>query len=172
MEPKIEQRTRFVMAVLIDNEWSLYHRLSSEQADSISDYPSFQRHKLTASTNSSGFSESLGQEQLKLFQQEGISIHQLRRTYEGSIQNLAEKIYHSWSSGELSVKRTWGGVQEDAETISYENSACLLPEDVLILKELENGVSSKKLVTWNVNSIRSRMNVLLQWLEKHQPDVL
>ncbi|MEC8185485.1 MAG: hypothetical protein VX208_10390, partial [SAR324 cluster bacterium] len=102
------------MAVLIDNEWSLYHRLSSEQADSISDYPSFQRHKLTASTNSSGFSESLGQDQLKLFQQEGISIHELRRTYEGSFQNLAEKIYHSWSSGELSVKRTWGGVQEDA----------------------------------------------------------
>ena len=172
MEPKIEQRTRFVMAVLIDNEWSLYHRLSSEQADSISDYPSFQRHKLTASTNSSGFSESLGQEQLKLFQQEGISIHELRRTYEGSFQNLAEKIYHSWSSGELSVKRTWGGVLEDAETISYENSACLLPEDVLILKEPENGVSSKKLVTWNVNSIRSRMNVLLQWLEKHRPEVL
>ena len=172
MEPKIEQRTRFVMAVLIDNEWSLYHRLSSEQADSISDYPSFQRHKLTASTNSSGFSESLGQEQLKLFQQEGISIHELRRTCEGSFQNLAEKIYHSWSSGELSVKRTWGGVQEDAETISYENSACLLPEDVLMLKEPENGVSSKKLVTWNVNSIRSRMYVLLQWLEKHQPEVL
>ena len=100
------------------------------------------------------------------------NIHQLRRTYEGSFQNLAEKIYHSWSSGELSVKRTWGGVLEDAETIGYENSACLLPEDVLILKEPEKGVSSKKLVTWNVNSIRSRMNVLLQWLEKHQPEVL
>ena len=88
MEPKIEQRTRFVMAVLIDNEWSLYHRLSSEQADSISDYPSFQRHKLTASTNSSGFSESLGQEQLKLFQQEGISIQDLRRTCAVSYTHL------------------------------------------------------------------------------------
>ena len=29
-----------------------------------------------------------------------------------------------------------------------------------------------KLATWNVNSVRSRLERLIAWLAKHQPDVL
>ena len=29
-----------------------------------------------------------------------------------------------------------------------------------------------KVATWNVNSIRKRLPILLDWLEHHQPDVL
>lgn len=42
---------------------------------------------------------------------------------------------------------------------------CLLPAAPAIL-------STMKLATWNVNSIRARLERLLAWLEKHQPDVL
>ena len=127
---------------------------------------------LASPTNSSPYPEMLGQDQLLLLQEEGISVRELRNGCLGSFRNLVEKIFNSWSIGELSVVRNWGRPQVEAQTVIYENSACLLPDDIILLKKEVEAVSSYKVVTWNVNSVRSRMNVLLQWLETHQPEVV
>jgi len=118
------------------------------------------------------YPELFDKDHLLLLQGEGLSVGELRNRYQDSFQKVVEKIYNSWSIGELSVMRNWGRLQEEAQTVIYESSACLLPDDIILLKKEEETVSSYKLVTWNVNSVRSRMNVLLQWIETHQPEIV
>ena len=91
---------------------------------------------LASPTNSSPYPKMLGQDQLLLLQEEGISVRELRNGCLGSFRNLVEKIYSSWSIGELSVMRNWGRPQEKAQTVIYENSACLLPDDIILLKKI------------------------------------
>jgi exodeoxyribonuclease III len=127
---------------------------------------------LNLSKNAEPFQEIFNLDQILLLQEEGISVKELRKNCQGSFQNLVKQIYKNWSSGEVSVKRNWGSPENETLNIIYENNACLLPEDVIFLKKKDETISNFKLVTWNVNSIRSRMTVLLDWLKTHQPEVI
>ena len=86
-------------------------------------------------------------------------------------EKLVEEIYRLWRSADLRVERNWNGTLDPPHKIPYSNSSCLLPDDRLYL---ENSSLNQrwKVATWNVNSIRTRLPLLLQWLKKHNPDVV
>jgi|TARA_B100000809_G_scaffold222592_1_gene231684 exodeoxyribonuclease-3 len=106
----------------------------------------------------------------KKLQQEGVPFSELRQA-SNVPEKLVEQIYRLWRSGTLRIERNWNGILDQPSNIPYSNSACLLPDDRLYL-----GTSSLlhcwKIATWNVNSIRTRLPLILQWLKEHNPDVV
>jgi len=103
-------------------------------------------------------------------QQDGVQFSELRQAGK-TPENLIEAIYRFWRGGSIRVERNWNGILDEAEIVQYSNSACLLPDDRIYL----NASTSRnlwKLATWNVNSIRTRLPLLLEWLEEHNPDVV
>ena len=96
----------------------------------------------------------------------------MQQCYKGSFPELVEACYRHWRNGQLSVSRNWGGLEAETKTIAYGNSACLLPDDLLLWKQEKEECAQNMIATWNVNSIRSRMEVLINWLESWTPDVL
>ena len=106
----------------------------------------------------------------KKLQQEGVSFAELRQS-SSAAEKLVEQIYRYWRSGKLRIERNWNGIFDQPQNIPYSNSACLLPDDRLYL-ESSNPHQLWKLATWNVNSIRTRLPLILQWLKEHNPDVV
>ena len=81
-------------------------------------------------------------------------------------------LYEAWRSGILQVQRTW-----DTATLStplpYRPDACLLPGDqIQWLEALSAEAKPLTFATWNINSLRTRLPLLLDWLEKRQPDIV
>ena len=106
----------------------------------------------------------------KKLQQDGVQFSELRQAGK-TPENLIEAIYRFWRGGSIRVERNWNGILNEAEIVQYSNSACLLPDDRIYL----NTSTSRdlwKLATWNVNSIRTRLPLILEWLEEHNPDVV
>lgn len=102
--------------------------------------------------------------------QEGINFSQLR--FESHHPDkLIEEIYNCWRKGKLRVERNWNKILDKPEKIPYSNSSCLLPEDILYI-EASTTKKLWKIATWNVNSIRTRLPLLLRWLEVHSPDAV
>lgn len=81
------------------------------------------------------------------------------------------QLYEWWRVNDLVVKRKWGGLLEKAESIVYSNSEFFLPDDQIQLK-VKEAVDSLKIATWNVNSIRIRLPLILSWLSEQQPDIV
>ena len=81
------------------------------------------------------------------------------------------QLYEWWRVNDLVVKRKWGGLLEKPESIVYSNSEFFLPDDQIQLKVRE-AVDSLKIATWNVNSIRIRLPLILSWLAEQQPDIV
>ena len=106
----------------------------------------------------------------KKLQQEGVAFTELRES-SSAAEKLVEQIYRLWRSGDLRIERNWNGILDQPQNIPYSHSACLLPDDRLYL-ESSNPQQLWKLATWNVNSIRTRLPLLLQWLKEHNPDVV
>jgi exodeoxyribonuclease-3 len=82
-------------------------------------------------------------------------------------------LYEAWRKGILTVQRTWGNTDSPSQTVIYKLDSCLLPDDILQI----NDTTSEKgkdftVVTWNINSIRSRLDLLLDWLAEKQPDLV
>jgi len=75
------------------------------------------------------------------------------------------------ASSATRIERNWNGNLDQPQNIPYSHSACLLPDDRLYL-ESSNPQQLWKIATWNVNSIRTRLPLLLQWLKEHNPDVV
>ena len=95
------------------------------------------------------------------------------RTILGNEFTLAvEEIYDLWRSNRIEVKRDWGDPQQDAQSILYTNRACFLPTDWVSLIDIAPQQQSIKIATWNVNSLRTRMPLVLSWLEEKRPDIV
>ncbi len=86
-------------------------------------------------------------------------------------EKLIEAIYSYWRCGAIRVERNWNGFLDYPEIVLYSNSACFLPDD-RILRESKRSRTSWKLATWNVNSIRTRLPLFLNWLEENKPHVV
>ena len=82
-------------------------------------------------------------------------------------------IYEAWRKGTLTVQRNWGNTDSPSRTVIYKPDCCLLPDDILQITDttFEQG-NNFTVVTWNINSIRSRMALLLDWLAEKQPDLV
>ena len=106
----------------------------------------------------------------KKLQQDGVPFSELRQSSPAS-EKLVEQIYRFWRGGSIRVERNWNGILDEAEIVQYSNSACLLPDDRIYLNT-STFRNLWKLATWNVNSIRTRLPLLLEWLEEHNPDVV
>ena len=106
----------------------------------------------------------------KKLQQDGVPFSELRQSRPAS-ENLIETIYRFWRGGSIRVERNWNGILDEAEIVQYSNSACLLPDDKIYLNA-STFRNLWKLATWNVNSIRTRLPLILEWLEEHNPDVV
>ena len=106
----------------------------------------------------------------KKLRDEGVPFSELRKASK-TPENLIEAIYRYWRGGNARIERNWNGIPADAEKVPYSNSACLLPDDRIYL---ENSTFRDlwKAATWNVNSIRTRLPLLLEWLEEQNPDVV
>jgi len=103
---------------------------------------------------------------------QGIRVSDLSARYGSDFhQTTVKQLYEWWRVNHLLVNRTWGGSLGEPETVMYSNSAFLLPDDHIQLKAKE-AVDSLKIATWNVNSIRIRLPLILSWLAEHQPDVV
>ena len=106
----------------------------------------------------------------KKLHNEGVPFSELRQASK-TPENLIEAIYRYWRGGNVRIERNWNGIPAEAENVPYSNSACLLPDDRIYL---ENSTFRDlwKAATWNVNSIRTRLPLLLEWLEEQNPDVV
>ena len=106
----------------------------------------------------------------KKLQQEGVPFKILRES-SSVAEKLVEQIYVYWRSGNIRIERNWNGIRDQPQNIPYSNSAFLLADDQLYL-ESSKQQQLWKIATWNVNSIRTRLILLLQWLKEHNPDVV
>ncbi|MED5482931.1 MAG: exodeoxyribonuclease III [SAR324 cluster bacterium] len=106
----------------------------------------------------------------KKLQQDGVSFKILHES-SSAAEKLVEQIYQCWRSGKISIERNWNGILDKPQNIPYSNSAFLLPDDQLYLESSKQQLLWK-LATWNVNSIRTRLILLLQWLKEHNPDIV
>jgi exodeoxyribonuclease-3 len=86
-------------------------------------------------------------------------------------QATVSQLYAWWRSNRLLVERSWGGILDPPEMIIYSNNECLLPDDRIQLKE-QVSAETLKIATWNVNSIRIRLPLILSWLTEQQPDIV
>jgi exodeoxyribonuclease-3 len=86
-------------------------------------------------------------------------------------ERIVPQLYQWWRENRLAVMRTWGGTMEQPERVVYTNSSCLLPDDLVLLAE-QQAVAKLQIATWNVNSIRSRLPLILSWLAEQQPDIV
>ena len=86
-------------------------------------------------------------------------------------QNHVKFLYDEWRGNRLIVERKWGDTVTIPTSIMYSSSECLLPDDFIQLKAVEN-IQAIKIATWNVNSIRVRLPLLLSWLAEQKPDIV
>ena len=100
----------------------------------------------------------------------GVSFSELRQGCE-TPEKLFEAIYTHWRNGAIRVERNWNGTLDSPEIVLYSNSSCFLPDDQIFL-ESSHSRTSWKVATWNVNSIRTRLPLLLNWLEENKPHVV
>ena len=116
------------------------------------------------------FEKQIPNQVRKKLQQNGITFSELRNASH-TPEKLVGEIYCHWRSGSLYIDRNWNGMFNQPRKIPYSDSSCLLPDDRIYI---DNSTEKKlwKAATWNVNSIRTRLPLLLEWLEKHNPDAV
>ena len=117
-----------------------------------------------------GFGSLIPENIKKKLHNGGVQFSELRQAGK-TPENLIEAIYRFWRGGSIRVERNWNGILDEAEIVQYSNSACLLPDDRIYLNT-STFRNLWKLATWNVNSIRTRLPLILEWLEEHNPDVV
>lgn len=102
----------------------------------------------------------------------GIRFAALRETLQEDFPDWVSQLYDLWRAGHLLVRRDWGDPSQEAKQIHYTNRVCFLPTDWLEPAEASAQEHGVKVATWNVNSVRTRMPLLLHWLEEHRPDIV
>lgn len=119
-------------------------------------------------SNNKYFGELISEKLRNQLLNTGVLFSEIRLNTKNAAE-LVEQIYRYWRTGSLKVKRNWSPTQIDV--VPYQNSACLLPDDRLFLEEAEVK-NSWNVATWNVNSIRTRLPLLLNWLAEKKLDVV
>ena len=99
---------------------------------------------------------------IKKLNDTGVSLLELRQGCTKP-EKLSEAIYSNWRNGTIRVERNWNGILDSPEIVLYSNSACFLPDDRIFLESTQSQ-TLWKVATWNVNSIRTRLPMLLNWL--------
>lgn len=99
------------------------------------------------------------------------SLLDLRSRLGADFHQYVGHLYKWWKTGKLSVLRDWGGLLGKTNAIPYSHNICLLPDDQLQLNQTLS-VRTIKIATWNVNSIRARLPLILNWLQKQAPDIV
>ncbi|MGK5093503.1 exodeoxyribonuclease III [Deltaproteobacteria bacterium TL4] len=100
-----------------------------------------------------------------------ISLNELKRQTGTQFYRLVEQLYDGWRTQKIFVTRIRLGFVEQPTQVAYSSHAFLLLDDQFQLRSTE-GYASIKVATWNVNSIRVRLSLLLSWLQTEQPDVV
>ncbi len=100
----------------------------------------------------------------------GVSFSELRHECT-TPEKFSEFMYSQWRVGAIRVERNWNAILDSPEIVLYSNSACFLPSD-RIFTESKHSQTLWKVVTWNVNSIRTRLPLLLNWLKENKPHVV
>lgn len=106
--------------------------------------------------------------QLKHRLREGVQLSSLLSEFPQA--QLIPELYEGWRQGTLNVLRTWG--HAEPTQAFYRTEECLLPSDHLTLQDAPSPPERLTVVTWNVNSIRSRFPLLEAFLREHAPDIL
>lgn len=102
----------------------------------------------------------------------GVKISDLSDRFGEEFHNsVVPQLYQWWKSNQLRVERNWGDSGPSPERAVYTSSSCFLPDDVVIYQK-QKSAKSLKIATWNVNSIRIRLPLVLSWLEEQQPDIV
>ena len=78
-------------------------------------------------------------------------------------------LYRLWKQKELKVYRRWGDAEKE---ILYRQNSCLLPSDELLYLPNQEKKVTLSLVTWNINSIRARLELLESFLKTREPDIV
>ena len=86
-------------------------------------------------------------------------------------QNHVKYLYDEWRGNRLLVQRKWGDTKTNPTSTTYSSSECLLPDDFIRLK-VSGKTETIKIATWNVNSIRIRLPLMLSWLAEQKPDIV
>ena len=121
-------------------------------------------------TSKDSFGTLIPKELNKKLQQGGISFKALLNS-SSDAGKLNEQIFNLWRRGIIQIKRSWNSPLDQSNIIPYSNSACLLPEDLLYLSAVKKQQLCK-IATWNVNSIRTRLPLVLWWLKKNKPTIV
>ena len=100
--------------------------------------------------------------------QKGTRLDELDEWKQGS-PSLREDLFQYWRTGKLVVQRYWNDSQQ-LQNIPYTLHSFFFSSDLIQLRQANT--SSLKIATWNVNSIRSRWQLLERWLQQHQPDIV
>ena len=100
----------------------------------------------------------------------GVSFSELRQECKNP-EKLNEAIFSQWRSGTIRVERNWNGILDSPKIVHYSSSACFLPDDRIFFESTQSQ-TLWKVATWNVNSIRTRLPMLLNWLEENKPNVV
>ena len=74
-------------------------------------------------------------------------------------------LYRLWKQKELKVYRRWGDAEKE---ILYRQDSCLLPSDELLYLPNQEKKVTLSLVTWNINSIRARLELLESFLKTRE----
>ena len=110
-------------------------------------------------------------ESLNSLLKEPKKVHEVQKTLRNP--STLSSLYEAWRKGTLTVERTWGRIGSPSQIVIYKPDSCLLPDDIL---QITDTTSEKEkdftVVTWNINSIRSRLQLLLEWLAEKQPDLV
>ena len=101
-----------------------------------------------------------------------IRLSALRSRLGNDLTPFLEPLYELWRSNRLVVTRDWGDPSLEAQPVLYTNRACLLPSDCLQWVDRAQQQKTVTIATWNLNSLRSRMPLLLSWLEARRPEIV
>ncbi|MBF0236288.1 MAG: exodeoxyribonuclease III [SAR324 cluster bacterium] len=101
---------------------------------------------------------------------EGLTLEELRHLSGSRFQDSVPWLYDQWRSGNLKVLR-FSENSSSRNPVPYSNRAFFLPDDqVQFILSAES--SHQTVATWNVNSIRIRLPLLLEWLQDKAPDIV
>lgn len=114
----------------------------------------------------------MNQKKLTTLLKEKILVSELSKQLSSEFHDqFVGHLYELWRVNQLVVMRNWDGLLGQPEPIVYSNNEFFLPDDEIQLKTQES-TGSLKIATWNVNSIRIRLPLILSWLDEHKPDVV
>ena len=99
-----------------------------------------------------------------------ICLSELRHTFDTEFHYVVEILYHWLREERLIVKRHWG---KDIEAKLLDSSPSFffhLTDSIQLKASTSSNIL--RVATWNINSIRKRIELLGQWLQEQKPSIV